>query len=279
MQGAPIAEIDLVGARLSLVAGEELVRRVVAEAARGGHGYVCVANVHQVTHAWREPMFRQTLQEARWVSTDSRVLELALAALGHRYSSEVTYGIDVFEDICAAAAEAGVRIGLFGGSPEIARELVRRLRAAFPALDLRLAHAPSFGTAAELADDATLEMIDASGVQVLLVGLGCPKQEIWMQLAARRVGCMMVGVGAAFDFYAGEMRAAPARVRQAGFDWLWRLASEPRRLWRRYLVGNSLFLARIVPAICARRLLSLLRRSPGSGGAFVSQDSDTDMSS
>jgi N-acetylglucosaminyldiphosphoundecaprenol N-acetyl-beta-D-mannosaminyltransferase len=262
MQAAPVAEIDLAGARLSLVAGEDLVRSVVAEAARGRRGYVCIANVHQVTHAWRDPAFRQTLQEARWVSTDSRVLQLALVALGHRYSSDVIYGVDVFDGICSAAAESGVKVGLFGGSPLILRELVRRLRAAYTDLDLCLVHAPGFGTAPELADDATLEKIGASGVQVLLVGLGCPKQEIWMQLASRRIDCMMIGVGAAFDFYACQKRAAPVWVRQAGLDWLWRLASEPRRLWRRYLVGNSLFLARIVPAVCARRVLRL-RGMPG----------------
>lgn len=254
----PIVDIDLAGARLSLLAGEDLVRNVVVEASRGGRGYVCVANVHQVTHAWRDPMFKRTLREARWVSTDSRVLELALFALGHRYSSDVRYGVDVFDGICAAAAESGVKVGLFGGSPRIASELRRRLNALHPDLDLCFVYAPGFGTAAELADDATLQMIEASGVQVLLVGLGCPKQETWMQLTAPRVGCMMVGVGAAFDFFAGEKRPAPGWVRRAGLDWLWRLVSEPRRLWRRYLVGNTLFLVRIVPAICARRLLPMV---------------------
>ncbi|MGH3614032.1 MAG: WecB/TagA/CpsF family glycosyltransferase [Pseudonocardia sp.] len=254
-----VAEIDLLGARLSLVAGDELVRNVVDEASRAGSGYVCVANVHQVTEAWRSESFRQTLQDARWVSTDSRVLEVALGALGHPYSSDVTYGAEIFEDICAAASEAGMKVGLFGGAPRVVAELARILTAKYEPLQLCFVNSPDFGTAAELASDATVELVNASGVQILLVGLGCPKQERWMQLVSSRVHCMMVGVGAAFDFYAGEKRSAPAWVRRAGLDWLWRLASEPRRLWRRYLIGNSLFLARVVPVIVARRLRPLFR--------------------
>lgn len=265
MTTSEVAEIDLLGARLSLLAGRGLVRNVVDAAARNGTGYVCIANVHQVTHAWLDEPFRRTLRDARWVSTDSRVLELALSAMGNPYTSDVTYGTQIFEDVCAAACEAGVTVGLFGGSPRVAATLTCLLEDRYPGIRLGLVHSPDFGTAAELASAETVELINASRVQVLLVGLGCPKQETWMQMVSGRVHCMMVGVGAAFDFYAGEKTPAPRWVRRAGFDWLWRLVTEPRRLWRRYLVGNSLFLARVLPLIIKRQLVQRVRGVPRSG--------------
>ena len=145
MDAARVGEIELAGARLSLIASKDLVDRVVAEAARGGRGYVCIANVHQVTHAWQDPAFRQTLREAKWVSTDSRVLQLALAALGHRYSSDVTYGVDLLEAICAKAARSGVKVGLFGGSPALVRRMESRLRKVHPDLDLGRSTLPASG--------------------------------------------------------------------------------------------------------------------------------------
>lgn len=252
MSNMAVPEVALRGARLSLLAGSELVHRVIEEARQGRSGYVCVTNVHQVTEAWRDEGFRRILDGARWVTTDSRVLELTLRALGVRYGSTVTYGVGILDDLCAAAAGSRVSVGLFGGSAAVVAELQRVLRTAHPTLDLRFAHAPDFGTAADLADDATIEMIERSGVELLLVGLGCPKQETWMHLASRRLDCMMIGVGAAFDFRAGQKRASPEWVRRAGVDWAWRLVSEPRRLWRRYLFGNTVFLVRVLPMVATR---------------------------
>lgn len=249
-----IDEVTLGGVRLSLLAGDLLVRSVVADAVSGTVGYVCIANVHQVTEAWRNDKFRQTLARARWVSTDSRVLEATLAAFGRHYPSPVTYGVEILESICAAASESGIKVGLFGGSPSLEEDLVNALRKRFPLLRLATVHVPGYGSVEQLAGEPVINAINASEVKILLVGLGCPKQETWMQLVSDKTACVMVGVGAAFDFYAGHKTASPGWVRRAGFDWLWRLFSEPRRLWRRYILGNSRFLLRIVPALINRWL-------------------------
>ena len=119
------------------------------------------------------------------------------------------------------------------------------LRRRFPRLEVRFAYSPPFGPVSEAEDRDISEAIEASEIGVLFVGLGCPRQERWMAAHRESLGCAMVGVGAAFDFLAGEKPQAPAWMQAAGLEWLFRLACEPHRLWRRYLIGNTRFLYRL----------------------------------
>jgi N-acetylglucosaminyldiphosphoundecaprenol N-acetyl-beta-D-mannosaminyltransferase len=120
--------------------------------------------------------------------------------------------------------------------------LAEQTRARYPALQLVFAQAPPMLAYANIgSDSATSAAIKAAGVQLLLVGLGCPKQEKWMAVNAA-LPCLQVGIGAAFDFLAGTVKASPPWVHRMGLEWLYRLLSEPGRLWRRYFVTNSLFL-------------------------------------
>lgn len=130
----------------------------------------------------------------------------------------------------------------FYGSTEATLALLkRRLREAFPALRMRMESPPFRALTAE-EDSATVDRINSSGAGLVFVGLGCPKQERWMAEHRGRIHAVMIGVGAAFDFHAGTVRRAPAWMRDNGFEWLHRLLSEPRRLWKRYLVTNTLFI-------------------------------------
>jgi N-acetylglucosaminyldiphosphoundecaprenol N-acetyl-beta-D-mannosaminyltransferase len=133
-------------------------------------------------------------------------------------------------------------VGLYGGTPEVLEVLRSRLLERFPRLQLRFSHSPPFRALSPDEDAAVVDAIAASGVGVLFVGLGCPKQERWMAAHREALPCALVGVGAAFDFLAGAKPQAPAWVQRAGLEWLFRLVCEPRRLWRRYLVGNARFL-------------------------------------
>jgi N-acetylglucosaminyldiphosphoundecaprenol N-acetyl-beta-D-mannosaminyltransferase len=116
------------------------------------------------------------------------------------------------------------------------------LKARFPGLEVPFAFAPPFRPLDEHEDRDVVEAIEQSGARILFVGLGCPKQERWMAAHRERIDCTLVGVGAAFDFLAGAKRQAPRWMQRAGLEWLFRLAAEPRRLWRRYLVLNPRFL-------------------------------------
>ncbi|WP_422678172.1 WecB/TagA/CpsF family glycosyltransferase [Blastococcus brunescens] len=182
------------------------------------------------------------------MSTDSRILELTVGALGFSYSSPVTYGVDIFRQLCHRAEASGLKVGLYGGGDAVLADLQRRLKTEFPDLRVAFAESPPFADAERLAQDESVERIKAARLDILFVGLGCPKQESWMSNVVGEIGCMAIGLGSAFDFLAGAKQISPLWVRRAGLDWLWRLGADPRRLWRRYVLGNSLFLWRVLPS-------------------------------
>jgi N-acetylglucosaminyldiphosphoundecaprenol N-acetyl-beta-D-mannosaminyltransferase len=142
---------------------------------------------------------------------------------------------------CALAAHRGESIYLYGGEPETLGTLQRRLVQEFPGLRVAGAYSPPFRTLTAAEDATAVASINASGAGTVWVSLGCPKQETWMAAHRGRVNAVMIGVGAAFDYHAGTVRRAPLPVQRLGLEWLYRLISEPRRLWRRYLITNTLF--------------------------------------
>jgi N-acetylglucosaminyldiphosphoundecaprenol N-acetyl-beta-D-mannosaminyltransferase len=119
-----------------------------------------------------------------------------------------------------------------------------KLRDSFPELQIGGVYAPPFRAEGELEEDAIIAAINESGAGVVFVGLGCPKQEKWMATHHNRVNAVMIGVGAAFDYHAGAVQRAPLWMQRNGLEWLYRLLSDPRRLWKRYLVTNTLFIIR-----------------------------------
>jgi len=223
---------------------DEAVRRVLDAAAEPRPFAVSALAVHGVmegalddAHAWR--LNRMDLlvpdgQPVRWM-------------LNVRHGAGLTdrvYGPELTLRLCAAAADRGVPIGLLGSSPEVLARLSTNLRTRFPGLRIAFERPSAFRalTAAEeqqLADD-----VRASGARILFVGLGCPRQEIFAWENRERMGLPLIAVGAAFDFHAGTLRQAPRWMQNAGLEWAFRLAMEPRRLWRRYLVLNTGYLLR-----------------------------------
>jgi N-acetylglucosaminyldiphosphoundecaprenol N-acetyl-beta-D-mannosaminyltransferase len=131
--------------------------------------------------------------------------------------------------------ELGIPVGFHGGTPEALTALTTTARQRWPDLQIAYAHSPTFRPLTPEEEERTVKEIDRSGVQILFAGLGAPRQERWMVEHKDRVNVVMLGVGAAFDFLAGSKRQAPRLVKTLGLEWLFRLVSEPRRLWRRYL--------------------------------------------
>jgi N-acetylglucosaminyldiphosphoundecaprenol N-acetyl-beta-D-mannosaminyltransferase len=150
-------------------------------------------------------------------------------------------GMDLLPAICDRVAREGISIYLLGATEEVLAKLQEKLRASTPGLDISGAHAPPFRPLSELEDRNLVEQINTSGAGMLLIALGCPKQEEWMWNHRKRVLPLMIGLGAAFGVHAGMQRRAPLAMQRSGFEWLFRLAQEPKRLWRRYLVTNSYF--------------------------------------
>lgn len=233
--------IAVLGQPLDALSWDEALGRIGAWAAARESRYVCISNAHSVVTGGQDPAFGQLLREADLVTPDGAPVAWMMRRQGVPGQQRIN-GPDLMWRYCEQAGRRGEAIYLYGGSEATLSLLQQRLRAAFPGLVIAGAASPPFRapTPAELARD--VEAINASGAGTVWVSLGCPKQEQWMAAQRGRVQAVMIGVGAAFDYHAGTLRRAPAWMQRAGLEWLHRLASEPRRLWRRYLVTNSLFI-------------------------------------
>ncbi len=244
--------VDILGVRVDATSYVDASARVMRWAARGESRYVCCANVHVIMEAQDSPRFAQVLRDAALVTPDGMPLVWFARALGRAQGR--VYGPDLMLHVCAAAAQAGVAIGLLGGDEQTLDELVARLSARFPALRVAYRHAPPFRPLTPEEDARIVDDCAQAGVRVLFVGLGCPKQELWMAEHVGRIDAVMLGVGAAFAFHAGRVAQAPAWMQARGLEWLFRLSREPRRLAGRYLRHNPRFVARALPAVVRKRL-------------------------
>ena len=214
------------------------------------------ANVHVVMEAFDDSGFRTDLNTADMVNPDGMPLVWALRALGAKHASRV-YGPDFTVEMLAAAEKADMPIGFYGGSAEVLAKLLACVREKHPKLRIVFQMSPPFRSLSAEEDTAVVDEIDRSGASLLFVGLGCPKQERWIMEHRGRVPAVMFGVGAAFDFLAGAKPQAPRWMMRSGLEWVFRFASEPRRLARRYLRHNPRFVA-----LFARQLFG--SRAPGS---------------
>jgi N-acetylglucosaminyldiphosphoundecaprenol N-acetyl-beta-D-mannosaminyltransferase len=202
--------------------------------------YVCVANVHMIMEAHDSSSFAQVIKQAAMVTPDGMPLVWALKLLGLPAASRV-YGPTLMLHICEAAAQQDVSIALYGGTSESLDRFTTFIQNRFPGITIACKIAPPFRPLTEQEKAAYTSELAQSGAQILLVGIGCPKQEFWMASQANKIPAVMLGVGAAFDFHSGRVKQAPAWMQQVGLEWLFRLSQEPRRLWKRYVYHNPRF--------------------------------------
>lgn len=208
----------------------------------GAREYLCVAPVHLVMLAWEDPEVMIAVGGAGMVVPDGQPLVWSLKALGADGASRV-YG----PDLMAAAFERGARTGksmyLYGGKNQGALvQLTLNLRRRYPGIEIVGGYSPPYRPLEVHEEEAVASDINASGADIVWVGTGQPKQEIWMAGMRDKLDApVLIGVGAAFDFHAGLVQQAPKSLQDAGMEWAWRLAKEPSRLWHRYLRYNPLF--------------------------------------
>ena len=226
--------------RIDATSYEDATGRILDWCRQHQARYVCVCNVHMIMEAFDDPGYRDVVNSADLVTPDGMPVVWCLRLLGVQHASRV-YGPELTPRLIQAAARAGVKIGFYGGAPDTLDALVATVVERYPDVEIAYAHSPPFRTLTPEEDTADVRAIRQSGVQVLFVGLGCPKQERWMADHRDRLSCVMLGVGAAFDFVAGAKAQAPRWVQGLGLEWLFRLLSEPRRLWKRYLKQNPRF--------------------------------------
>jgi N-acetylglucosaminyldiphosphoundecaprenol N-acetyl-beta-D-mannosaminyltransferase len=219
----------------------ETTAAVVDMASSNAGGMVCFANVHMLMEAFDDPDFRGLVNSADRVTPNGVPLVAALRRAGVTQAQRV-YGPTLTPAVCARAEQLGLSVGFYGGTNAVVKALGSELSSRYPKLDIAYSYAPPFRALSEAEDAEVVAAIRDSGVKILFVGLGCPNQERWMAEHRESLACVMLGVGAAFDFLAGRKRQAPTWMQGLGLEWLFRLATEPRRLWRCYLIGNTRFL-------------------------------------
>lgn len=224
-----VSSLDAVSESVNLWASDDVAR------------YICVSNVHMCMEVYDDARYMRVVNGADLTVPDGMPMVWAQKLLGASGGSQVR-GTDLTLEVCANAERLGLSVGFYGASKETLKALERRLKQIFPALDLAYLESPPYRQVTEEEEERYIRQINDSGVDVLFVGLGCPKQEVWMGEHVSSLSCTMLGVGAAFDFIAGNKVDAPRWIQKVGLEWLFRFATEPRRLWRRYLNNNPRFI-------------------------------------
>ncbi|TCS37164.1 WecB/TagA/CpsF family glycosyltransferase [Reinekea marinisedimentorum] len=204
--------------------------------------YVCVSNVHMCMEAFDSQSFRSVVNGADMVIPDGKPISIAQKLLGQKQADQVR-GQDIMNALCALSGEENLKIGFYGGSSDsVLKQVEGNLKASYPGINITYAYSPPFRALTADEDNEVVATINSSEVDVLFVGIGCPKQEIWMAEHKEKLNCVMLGVGAAFDFIAGNKKHAPRWIQKIGFEWLFRLLSEPKRLWKRYFKHNPRYI-------------------------------------
>lgn len=203
--------------------------------------YVCLCNVHSVVTASRDPALRTALERADMALPDGAPVALSLRIAGEDRQRRIN-GPDLMLRWLDIAQRTGESVFFYGSTSETLDALRTQLRRRFPELRVAGTISPPFRPLSHEEDMQDIDTINDSGASVVFVGLGCPKQEVWMARHRGRVNAVMIGVGAAFDYHAGTVPRAPTWMQRRGLEWAHRLVSEPRRLLWRYLSTNSLFM-------------------------------------
>jgi N-acetylglucosaminyldiphosphoundecaprenol N-acetyl-beta-D-mannosaminyltransferase len=256
-----LASRYVLGMRVDATSYEDASRRVARWARDGRSAYVCVATVHMIMEAFDSSAFQRVVNGADLVTPDGRPLVWALRSLGVRDANQVR-GTDLTARVVELAAREGIPIGLYGGTPDLLETFARILERRYPGVRVVCRIAPPFRPLTPEEDETVTGEILSSGARILFVGIGCPKQERWMEAHKERIPAVMLGVGAAFDFHTGRVRQAPGWMQVAGLEWLFRLLMDPRRLWKRYARHNP----RFVVLFSLELLQGLLRFGRKRGG-------------
>lgn len=221
----------------------------------GTHVAVHLCNAYTLSLGLRDGEFRDLLRRGELNLADGQPVARLLRHRGADAVDNRVYGPDLLLDVASKGVDSGLRHYLYGGAPGVAEKLAAALRKHAPAIRIVGVETPPYRDLTERELHELGARVSAAGADVVWVGLGTPRQDVFIDRARETISAPCVGVGAAFDFLTGLKPQAPTWMQQAGLEWLFRLATEPRRLWRRYLIGNSVFVWG-----AAREQLQLRRR-------------------
>lgn len=234
--------INLLGVRVSAFDLPAAVAEMDATIAQSQLAHVSTCPVYTLMQGHERADVRSALNAATWVTPDGMPVVWALRLFGARGVGRV-YGPDLMLALTELSARKGYAQYYLGGGPGVAEALAETMQRRFAGLKVAGTYCPPFRDLTSDEERAMLEQINTSGAQVVWIGLGSPKQDLWMaRYRSHLTPPLLVAVGAAFDFFTGRQSQAPRWMQRSGLEWLFRLIQEPRRLWRRYLIYNPKFL-------------------------------------
>jgi len=216
--------------------------------------YVCAVNASSVVQCSRDPLLLQAFTEADINLPDGAPVAWAVSWLARRRQPRLA-GPSVMLMMLGRAQMRGYRVLLYGSTDKVVRLLQRKVEARYPGLAIVDSISPPFRPLTDLEDAGLCDRIQRARPDIVFVGLGAPRQEMWMRAHRDALDAVLVGVGAAFDFHAGVVQRAPLSMQRLGLEWLYRLLQEPRRLWRRYVTTLPVFVWRVGRQLASERII------------------------
>ncbi len=251
---------DLFGVHVAASYYDEIADVVIRSAEKKIPAVISLHAVHAIIESISDPALLAKVNCFDAVLPDGQPVRWALNHLHGLGLRERVYGPELTLRLCSRAADDGIPIYLYGSMPDVIELLQQKLLEKFPKLQIAGSESPPFRALTPEEDDAVVRRINESGAGILFIGLGCPKQDHFAADHADRIIAVQVCVGAAFDFHAGTKPMAPAWMQRYGLEWIYRLSREPRRLWRRYVQTNSIFVAKWLSAAMRGRSSKPLRK-------------------
>jgi N-acetylglucosaminyldiphosphoundecaprenol N-acetyl-beta-D-mannosaminyltransferase len=250
MNPSELQRVNILGVSVNAIDMSIAVGAVRQWIDKDDRNFVCVTGVHGVIESYRDPTLRKIHNAAGLVTPDGMPLVWLGRMMGFAQIKRV-YGPDLMLAMCEYSIGRAYSHFLYGGGPEVPEKLAEELKDRFPGLKVAGTYSPPFRELTPDEDEGVIEMINDSGAQIVWIGLSTPKQEKWMSAHSKKLKApVLIGVGAAFDIHSGLKPQAPMWMRSSGLEWLFRLATEPKRLWKRYAINNPMFVA-----LAARQLL------------------------
>lgn len=233
--------VKIVSLRVNVVNHESAIRRIDELVKRQTGGYVCFSTVHMIMESHDNPEYAAKVNAADLVIPDGMPLVWMQKLQKEKRATRVRAN-DLMIQLCAFAEKNDLSVGFYGGKQIVIDAILERAAKDFPDLKIAYAVSPPFRPLTDAEDAEITAKINEKNPDILFMGLGCPKQENWMSAHKDKTKAIMLGVGASFDFFAGNVRESPEWLGKLGLEWLFRLTQEPKRLWRRYLILNPRFM-------------------------------------
>jgi len=239
---------------VNLISQNELIYVLTHKKIRESFGYVCFGNVHMCIETYRDLRIRKAINNADYILTDGIPLVFTLRLL-YGIKQERIAGMDFMPAMMAVAEKNRESVFFYGSTDRVIKNIIKRAKLDFPELKIAGFISPPFHDTSVNDINDHVKIINSSNARYIFVGLGCPKQELWMSANHEKINGILFGVGAAFEVYSRDKKIAPEWIRRIGMEWFFRFIQEPRRLFQRYLISNSFFIILILIELFKVRIL------------------------